>query len=87
MNNKVKIAVVGIGLMGSQHLKAINISKKAKIHSIVDINKNSIILIFLIKSDLALLVCIFYFFKKSNKSKSFCLIDVLTFRASSSILP
>ena len=43
MNNKVKIAVVGIGLMGSQHLKAINISKKAKIHSIVDINKNSII--------------------------------------------
>ncbi len=43
MNNRVKIAVVGIGLMGSQHLKAINISKKAKIHSIVDINKNSII--------------------------------------------
>ena len=43
MKNKVKIAVVGIGLMGSQHLKAINISKKAKLHSIVDINKNSII--------------------------------------------
>ena len=29
MKNKTKIAVVGIGLMGSQHLKAIKNSKKA----------------------------------------------------------
>ena len=43
MKNRIKIAVVGIGLMGSQHLKAINISKKAKLHSIVDINKDSIV--------------------------------------------
>ena len=43
MKNRVKIAVVGIGLMGSQHLKAINISKKAKLHSIVDTNKDSLV--------------------------------------------
>ena len=36
--NKIKIAVVGIGLMGSQHLKALSVSK-AKLHSIVDVNK------------------------------------------------
>jgi len=41
MKNKIKIAVIGIGLMGSQHLKAIKISKKATLHSIVDINENS----------------------------------------------
>ena len=41
MKNKVKIAVVGIGLMGSQHLKAIKNSKKAILHSIVDINERS----------------------------------------------
>ena len=28
MKNKIKIAVVGIGLMGSQHLKALSVSKK-----------------------------------------------------------
>ena len=39
MKNKTKIAVVGIGLMGSQHLKAIKNSKKAILHSIVDINE------------------------------------------------
>ena len=38
MKNKIKIAVVGIGLMGNQHLKAIHLSKKAKLHSIVDIS-------------------------------------------------
>ena len=43
VKNKIKIAVVGIGLMGSQHLKALSVSKKAKLHSIVDVNKNSII--------------------------------------------
>ena len=43
MKNKIKIAVVGIGLMGSQHLKALSVSKKAKLHSIVDVNKDSII--------------------------------------------
>ena len=42
MKKKIKITVVGIGLMGSQHLKAIKFSKKAKLHSIVDINKKSI---------------------------------------------
>ena len=41
MKNKIKIAVVGVGLMGNQHLKAIHLSKKAKLHSIVDINENS----------------------------------------------
>ena len=41
MKNKVKIAVVGIGLMGSQHLKAIERSKRAVLHSIIDINKDS----------------------------------------------
>ena len=39
MKSKTKIAVVGIGLMGSQHLKAIKNSKKAVLHSIVDINE------------------------------------------------
>ena len=43
VKNKIKIAVVGIGLMGSQHLKALSVSKKAKLHSIVDVNKNSVI--------------------------------------------
>ena len=41
MRKKIKISVVGVGLMGSQHLRAIKISKKATLHSIVDINKNS----------------------------------------------
>ena len=41
MNNKTKIAVVGIGLMGEQHLKALHLSKKATLHSIVDINEKS----------------------------------------------
>ena len=42
VKNKINIAVVGIGLMGSQHLKALRVSKKAKLHSIVDVNKNSV---------------------------------------------
>ena len=41
MKNKIKIAVLGMGLMGSQHLKAIKLSKKATLHSIVDINRTS----------------------------------------------
>ena len=41
MKNKVKIAVVGIGLMGNQHLKAIHLSKRASLHSIVDISDKS----------------------------------------------
>ena len=44
MGKRVKIAVVGVGLMGRQHLKAIKISKKATLHSIVDINKKSLLL-------------------------------------------
>ena len=39
MPKKIKIAVVGTGLMGLQHIKAINKSKKASLHSFVDINK------------------------------------------------
>ena len=41
MIKKINIAVVGIGLMGLQHVKAINKSRKAKLHSIVDISKNA----------------------------------------------
>ena len=41
MIKKIKMSVVGIGLMGSQHLKALQLSKKANLHSIVDLNKNS----------------------------------------------
>jgi|TARA_B110000027_G_C16117719_1_gene301052 predicted dehydrogenase len=41
MKKKIQIAVVGMGLMGSQHLKAIKLSKKATLHSILDINKSS----------------------------------------------
>jgi len=41
MNKKIKISVVGIGLMGIQHLKAIQLSKKCYLHSIVDVDKKS----------------------------------------------
>jgi predicted dehydrogenase len=41
MKKKIKISVVGIGLMGSQHLKAIHLSKKCTLHSIVDVNNSS----------------------------------------------
>tara|TARA_E500000178_G_C16918149_1_gene705887 strand:- start:34 stop:1074 length:1041 start_codon:yes stop_codon:yes gene_type:complete len=43
LKKKIKIAIVGIGLMGSQHLRALSASKKAKLHSIVDVNKKSVI--------------------------------------------
>ena len=39
MNKKVKISVVGIGLMGLQHIKAIKKSKFSSLHSIVEIKK------------------------------------------------
>ncbi len=39
MNKKIKISIIGLGLMGMQHLKAMQNSKKAKLHSIVDVNK------------------------------------------------
>ncbi len=38
---KIKIALLGVGLMGRQHLKAIYSSKKATLHSIIDINPRS----------------------------------------------
>ena len=41
MKNKIKIAIIGIGLMGKQHLRALHLSKKAKLHSIVDLNIKS----------------------------------------------
>ena len=41
MKKKIHISIVGTGLMGLQHIKAISKSKKAKLHSIVDISKNA----------------------------------------------
>ena len=38
---KINISIIGIGLMGLQHIKAISKSKKAKLHSIVDIKNNA----------------------------------------------
>ena len=43
-NRKVNISVVGTGLMGLQHIKAIKNSKKANLHSIVDISKKASVL-------------------------------------------
>ena len=34
---KINISIVGTGLMGLQHIKAISKSKKANLHSIVDL--------------------------------------------------
>ncbi len=45
MKKKISIAVVGTGLMGIQHIKAINHSKKASLHSFVDINKKLLFLL------------------------------------------
>ena len=39
MKKKINISIIGTGLMGLQHIKAISKSKKAKLHSIVDISK------------------------------------------------
>ena len=41
MIKKVNIAIIGTGLMGLQHLKAISKSKKANLHSIVAISNNA----------------------------------------------
>ena len=41
MSKKINISVVGLGLMGAQHLKAILKSKKSNLHSIVDISDNA----------------------------------------------
>ncbi len=41
MTKKIKISVVGTGLMGLQHLKSIKKSNKAVIHSIVEINNSA----------------------------------------------
>ncbi len=38
---KINISIIGIGLMGLQHIKAIKKSKKANLHSIVDISNNA----------------------------------------------
>ncbi len=38
---KINISIVGTGLMGLQHIKAISKSKKANLHSIVDISENA----------------------------------------------
>lgn len=43
MTKKIKIAIVGTGLMGLQHINAINKSKKASLHSLVDVNKKLIL--------------------------------------------
>ena len=42
MPKKIKISVVGIGLMGLQHIKAIQKSKFASLHSIVEIKKTGV---------------------------------------------
>ena len=42
MPKKVKISVIGIGLMGLQHIKAIQRSKNTSLHSIVEIKKDGI---------------------------------------------
>jgi predicted dehydrogenase len=39
---KINISIVGTGLMGLQHIKAISKSHKVSLHSIVDINKNAL---------------------------------------------
>ena len=41
MIKKINISIVGTGLMGLQHIKAIIKSQKATLHSIVDISKNA----------------------------------------------
>ena len=41
MVKKINISIVGTGLMGFQHIKAIKKSKKANLHSIVDISNNA----------------------------------------------
>ena len=41
MGKKINISIVGTGLMGLQHIKAIQKSKKANLHSIVDIGNNA----------------------------------------------
>ena len=41
MNKKSNISIVGTGLMGLQHIKASSKSKKANLHSIVDISNNA----------------------------------------------
>ena len=38
---KINISIVGTGLMGLQHIKAIIKSPKANLHSIVDVSKNA----------------------------------------------
>ena len=38
---KINISIIGTGLMGLQHIKAISKSKKANLHSIVDISNNA----------------------------------------------
>ena len=41
MKKKINISIIGTGLMGLQHIKAILKSKKANLHSIVDITDNA----------------------------------------------
>ncbi len=41
MSKKIKISIIGTGLMGLQHIKAIQKSNKANLHSIVDISNNA----------------------------------------------
>ena len=41
MPKKIKIAVVGTGLMGLQHIRAIKKSNKANLHSIIEIDDNA----------------------------------------------
>ena len=41
MSKKINISIIGTGLMGLQHIKAIQKSKRANLHSVVDISNNA----------------------------------------------
>ena len=41
MRKKINISIIGTGLMGLQHIKAIQKSKKANLQSIVDTSNNA----------------------------------------------
>ena len=66
MNKKINISIVGTGLMGLQHIKAISKSKKANLHSIVDINKRTSMFMFSCQLCSALYLSLFPGFMLGN---------------------
>ena len=65
---KIKLAVVGIGVMGVKHIDAINKTSNAKLTAVVDFKKNSIIKAF---RCIILIMYIFYSILKKIKILSF----------------